>query len=236
LRPTVKWITVIIVTKIFWREIRVAKGRPREFDMEQALDAAMFLFWRHGYEGTSMSALAEAMGINMPSVYAAFGDKPSLFAKALDRYLQRPASYLPNALKAPTAREATERLFAGAVNMVMHPSHPDGCLLVQGALASGPDVDSIKQRLSQGRASAENAVRLRFQRAIEEGDLTPDADPARLARYVITIVWGMSVQAAGGATRSQLKDIAKMALQSWPQSSPQGNSPLKNRRAVSSAV
>ena len=194
----------------------MARGRPREFDIEKALEAALLLFWRHGYEGTSMAAISEAMGINMPSVYAAFGDKPTLFEKALDRYLQRPASYLPNALTAPTAYEAAERLFAGAINMVMHPRNPDGCLLVQGALASGPDVDSIKEKLSSRRASAQHAVRRRFERAIQEGDLSPAVDPSRLANYVITVVWGMSVQAVGGATRAQLKEVATIALDAWP--------------------
>jgi AcrR family transcriptional regulator len=194
----------------------MARGRPREFDIEKALEAAMFLFWRHGYEGTSMAAISEAMGINMPSVYAAFGDKSALFNKALQRYLERPASYLPNALIAPTAREATERLFAGAINMVMHPKHPDGCLLVQGALVSGPDVDGVKQELAKRRASAELAVRRRFEQAINDGDLSDTTDPARLARYVIAVIWGMSVQAAGGATRAHLKDIAEVALQAWP--------------------
>lgn len=176
----------------------------------------MLLFWRHGYEGTSMAALAEAMGINMPSVYAAFGDKPSLFGLALKRYFERPASYLPNALKAPTAREAAERLFAGAINMVTNPRHPDGCLLVQGALSSGPDVDSIKRQLSDYRAAAAIAVQKRFERAIEDGDLDSDTSAGRLANFVITVIWGMSVQAAGGATRAQLQDVAETALQAWP--------------------
>src|SRR2546428_11951738 len=112
----------------------MAQGRPREFDADKALDAALLLFWRHGYEGTSLAALTHAMGINVPSLYAAFGNKEMLFRKALDRYIQKPASYLPKALKEPTARGAAEKLFGGAINMVMNPRHPDGCLLVQGAL------------------------------------------------------------------------------------------------------
>src|SRR5579884_3740938 len=124
------------------------RGRPRQFDTDEALDAALLLFWRHGYEGTSLAALTRAMRINGPSLYAAFGNKESLFRKALDRYIQGPASYLPNALKEPTARGAVEKLFAGAIEMVMHPRHPDGCLLVQGALASGPECQSIAKELA----------------------------------------------------------------------------------------
>ena len=195
------------------------RGRPREFDAEKALDAAMLLFWRHGYEGASLAALTAAMGINMPSLYAAFGNKEMLFRKALDRYLQRPASYLPMALKDPTARGAVERLFGGAINMVMNPRHPDGCLLVHGALVSGPLASSVRKELSVRRAGVEAAVRRRFERAIAEGDLPAGVDPAKLARYIITVVWGMSVQAAGGATRIQLKEVAAMAMKSWPQHS-----------------
>lgn len=194
------------------------RGRPREFDAEKALDAALLLFWRHGYEGTSLSALTEAMGINMPSLYAAFGNKETLFKKALQRYLQGPASYLPNALKEPTSRRVVERLFTGALDMVMDPHHPDGCLLVQGALASGPEADPIRSELKLKRAAAEAAVRRRFEFAVQHGDLPDDVDPARLARFVITIIWGLSVQAAGGATRAQMKEVTELALQRWPSS------------------
>jgi AcrR family transcriptional regulator len=193
------------------------KGRPREFDMDKALDAALLLFWRHGYEGTSLAALTQAMGINVPSLYAAFGNKEELFKKVLDRYIQRPASYLPKSLQEPTARAVVEKLFRGAIDMVKSPVHPDGCLLVQGALASGPMGESVTLELSRRRAGAEAAVRRRFERSVSEGDLPSDADPAKLARYVITVLWGMSVQASGGATRAQLKEIAAMAVRTWPE-------------------
>jgi AcrR family transcriptional regulator len=192
------------------------RGRPRKFDTEKALDQALLLFWRHGYEGTSLSALTEAMGINMPSLYSAFGNKESLFRKVLDRYIQKPASYLPNALKEPTARRVVEKLFRGAINMVMDPRHPDGCLLVQGALVSGPWAEPIREELDRRRAGAQAALRRRFERAVEEGDLPPNTNARRLAAYVITLIWGLSVQATGGSTRSQLKEVADVALGSWP--------------------
>src|SRR5689334_12805636 len=100
--------------------------------------------------------------------------------------------------------------------MVMHPYRPDGCLLVHGALASGPESDSIRKELSLRRAGAESAVCRRLEKAIAEGDLARDTDAAKLARYLITIVWGMSVQAAGGATRAQLREIAEQAMERWP--------------------
>jgi AcrR family transcriptional regulator len=192
------------------------RGRPREFDTEKALDAALLLFWRHGYEGTSLAALARAMRINMPSLYAAFGNKEQLFRKVLDRYLQRPASYLPAALKEPTARRAVERLFQGAIAMVMNPRHPDGCLLVQGALASGPGGETIQEELSRRRAGAERLVCKRLEQAIAAGELATSTDASTLARYIVTVLWGMSVQAAGGATRAQLQEVVEIAFRGWP--------------------
>jgi AcrR family transcriptional regulator len=194
----------------------MAKGRPREFDVDKALEAALLLFWRHGYEGTSLAALTEAMGINVPSLYAAFGNKESLFRKALDRYMQGPASYFPSALKEPTARGAAEKLLQSAIDMVMQPRHPDGCMLVQGALAAGPGTEWARKELSLRRAAAESALRRRCERAIQEGDLPPSAEPAALACFLITVVWGLSVQAAGGASRAQLEEVAAVALTAWP--------------------
>jgi AcrR family transcriptional regulator len=192
------------------------RGRPREFDAEKALDAALLLFWRHGYEGTSLAALTRAMRINVPSLYAAFGNKEALFRKALDRYLQGPASYLTNAMKEPTARGAAEQLLRGAVDMAMHRRHPDGCMLVQGALAASPDARAVRKELSKWRAAAESAVRRRLERAIEVGDLPSSINSAQLARYLMTVIWGMSVQAAGGATREQLEEVAELAMRTWP--------------------
>jgi AcrR family transcriptional regulator len=193
------------------------RGRPREFDTEKALDAALALFWRHGYEGTTLAALTETIGVNVPSLYAAFGNKETLFKKVVDRYLEKPASYLPTALREPTARRVAEKLFSGAINMTMNLHHPEGCLLVQGALTVGPVAEPVRAELSRLRAAAEAAVRKRFEYAIAERDLPESVDAAKLARYIITVIWGLSVQAAGGATRAQLKDVAETAMQAWPE-------------------
>jgi hypothetical protein len=99
----------------------------------------------------------------------------------------------------------------------MNPRHPDGCLLVHGALASGPGAESIRGELSVHRAAAEAAVRRRFERAIAEADLPANVDPAKLARYIITVIWGLSVQAAGGVTRAQLREVAELAMRCWPE-------------------
>jgi AcrR family transcriptional regulator len=194
----------------------VPKGRPREFDVDQALDRALQVFWRKGYEGATLPDLTEAMGINRPSLYAAFGSKEELFRKALDRYAEGPAAYVGEALAQPTARAAAERLLGGTIDMVTDRRHPRGCLIVQGALACGEAAESVRKELVARRLASEAALRERFQRAIAEGDLPVDAQAADLARYIVAVIHGMAVQAAGGASRAELRRVADLALRAWP--------------------
>jgi AcrR family transcriptional regulator len=191
-------------------------GRPRSFDLDKALDAAVQVFWRKGYEGASLSDLTQAMGINRPSLYAAFGDKETLFRNALDRYTEGPAAYVREALKQPTARAVTQQLLRGAADSLADPHHPSGCLVVQGALVCGEAADCIRQELVSRRLAGEAAVRRRFKRARAEGDLPADSNPADLARYVVTVSHGMAVQAASGASREELQRVVGTAMRAWP--------------------
>ena len=153
------------------------------------------------------------MKINAPSLYNAFCDKRTLFDQTLKRYLQKKAIYLPEALNEPTtARRVAERLSQGAIDLAMNPKHPDGCLLVQGALATGPPNVSIRKALSTRRAGALALLQHRLKMAIDSGELPTDTDSAILAQYLLTVVWGMSVQATGGASRRQLVAIAVTAM------------------------
>jgi len=184
--------------------------------LDKALDAALQVFWRKGYEGASLSDLTQAMGINRPSLYGAFGDKETLFRKALDRYAEGPAAYVGEALKQPTARTVTEKLLRGAAELLTDPHHPSGCLMVQAALVCGEASDCIRKELVSRRLAGEAAVRRRFKRAIAEGDLPADSNPADLACYVVTISQGMAVQAASGASREQLRRVVGAAMRAWP--------------------
>lgn len=166
-----------------------------------------------------MAALAEAMDINMPSLYAAFGNKEALFTRVADRYIEKPASYLVKALGAPTAREVAEQAFQGAIDMAFQPGNAKGCLLVRGALAAGPASESVRRQLAKRREGAEAVVRKRLESAIEEGDLPPNADASQLAGFLMTMIWGLSVQAAGGASREQLERAVEAALRCWPSGS-----------------
>jgi AcrR family transcriptional regulator len=195
----------------------VPTGRPREFDIDQALDRALRVFWRKGYEGTTLPDLTKAMGINRPSLYAAFGSKEGLFRKALDLYDEGPAAYVREALKEPTARAVVERLLGGAIDVLTDRRNPRGCLMVQGALACGEAAESMRRELVSRRLAGEAAIRARFERALADGDLPDDSRPADLARYVVAVLQGIAVQAAGGARRAELRRVAEMALRAWPE-------------------
>jgi AcrR family transcriptional regulator len=194
----------------------MALGRPRAFDTDKALDRALKIFWKKGYEGTSLADLTAALRINRPSLYAAFGNKEALFRKALDRYVEGPGSYVREALEAPTSRVVVQRLLHGTIDLLTDPRNPRGCLMVQGALACGDAAGAVRQELASRRIAVQVALRRRFEQAKVEGDLAADVDPDVLARYVATIIQGMSVQAAGGASRDELRRIAELVLSVWP--------------------
>jgi AcrR family transcriptional regulator len=191
-------------------------GRPRSFDTDEALEAAMRLFWAAGYEGASLTELTEVMGINRRSIYATYGNKQALFRKAVDRYLAGPGAFVANALQQPTARRVASAVLHGCADAYTTPGFPAGCLLVQSALAAGPEGEPARRDLSARRESGIGVLRERFERARAEGDLKPGSDPDALARYLTAIGQGISVQAAGGASREDLHRIADQALSTWP--------------------
>ncbi|WNM43107.1 TetR/AcrR family transcriptional regulator [Micromonospora halotolerans] len=176
------------------------------------------MFWRQGYEGTAISDLTKAMGINnAPSLYNAFGSKEQLFVKVLDRYADGPARYIREAFDQPTARAAVGALLHGAADATTDPGHPRGCITVQGGLACSPGAETARDELTTRRAAGEAALRERLQRARANGEIPAGADPDGLARYFTAIYQGIAVQAASGATREQLHGIVDLAMTVWPQ-------------------
>ncbi|MEV1026030.1 TetR/AcrR family transcriptional regulator [Streptomyces sp. NPDC050264] len=191
-------------------------GRPRGFDADEALERAMLVFWEQGYEGASLADLTGAMGITRTSMYAAFGNKEELFRKVLHRYAEGPAAYVARALEEPTARQVATAFLAGSVRTTTRPDCPAGCLAVQGSLAAGDSGRPARDTLAAWRDEACAHLRDRFQRAVDEGDLPSDANTGLLARYVMAVSNGIAVQAAGGAGRDELQQVADAALRSWP--------------------
>jgi AcrR family transcriptional regulator len=191
-------------------------GRPRTFDADAALDRALEVFWRQGYEGTTLSDLTAAMGINRPSLYAAFGSKDQLFTRVLDRYLTGPGAFAEQALDAPTAREVVERLAYGAVDLTTGPRTPHGCLSVNTVQACGPEAEPARRDAIARRRGSRTALKRRLERARREGDLPPDANPAELAGFVTMLTDGIAVQAAAGASRAELRRVVATALRGWP--------------------
>jgi AcrR family transcriptional regulator len=191
-------------------------GRPRSFDVNEALDRAMELFWERGYEGTSLADLTEAMGINRPSLYAAFGNKESLFRRTLAHYVVGPGGHLQRALEAPTSREVVERIWIGSHATVSQQDRPRGCLLVQSVLACGSEADPLRKEVAGMRAAGETLIEQRLKRAVAEGDLPPDASAADLARFVTTVNYGLAIQAASGVSAKALRRVAQIALAAWP--------------------
>ncbi|NMH76931.1 TetR/AcrR family transcriptional regulator [Pseudonocardia xinjiangensis] len=197
-------------------EQRRPTGRPRGFDVDEALERALRVFWEQGYEGASLATLTGAMGISTTSMYSTFGNKEELFRKALDRYSEGPSAYLHRALDEPTALGVASAILAGTILTTTRPDNPHGCLGVQGALATSDSGRQVRDLLAAWRDDTCTLVRERFARAVDDGDLPPEVDPGLLARLVTTVAYGIAVQAASGVDQEELRAIADAILRQWP--------------------
>ena len=177
----------------------------------------MTVFWTKGYEGASLSDLTEAMGINRPSLYAAYGNKEELFRKVLERYGEGPSSYERKALAQPTAREVAEGLLRGAAHVQTDPSTPAGCLATLGTTYCAEASSPVGKMLIASRLAGHAAIRERLEHARGVGDLPADAEPKALTHYLGTVVCGMAVLAASGATRNELERVIELTMRAWPQ-------------------
>lgn len=192
-------------------------GRPREFDLDDALDRAVEVFWRHGYEKTSVAELCRAMGINPPSLYAAFESKAGLFRHVIERYLEQKTGYATEALAAPTAREMVVRLVRGLAGFLADAGQPAGCLFMRSAAAWGDAGDCVAQELAARRAHGLARIRERLDEAAAKGELPPGVDPGAFTQYIAAVLEGMSARAAAGADAAELRQIGEMALRAWPE-------------------
>lgn len=189
-------------------------GRHREFDVEEALAAAQKVFWLKGYDGTSINDLTEAMGINSPSLYAAFGSKQGLFKAVLNHYDASREKVLTKILAEPTAKDVASRYLSALADYATDKKHPPGCLMIKAGLTPGDS--EIAKQLAHHKAAMELALRERFECAKRQGDLPKEASATALMRYLMAIGSGLCVQAASGASREELRAIADLALAGFP--------------------
>jgi AcrR family transcriptional regulator len=192
------------------------RGRPRAFDRTTALHRAMEVFWAHGYEGASMSDLTAAMGINSPSLYAAFGCKEQLFREAVAYYNETEGAAIDRALRErPTARDAIAEVLRHNVAAYTDPDKPRGCMIVLAATTSTERSEAVHDHLAGWRTAAEQAFRERIERGIADGDVPADVDAVRIAAFYNAVMQGMAIQARDGADRPKLSAIAEAAIAAW---------------------
>jgi len=192
------------------------RGRPRSFDRAAALRRAMEVFWAKGYDGASLSDLTAAMGINSPSLYAAFGSKEALFREALALYSATEGTEIWTTLPdAPSAREAIERFLRATAEAFTKGDKPRGCLIVLGALHPSDANANVCQELRRHRAENVAALRDRLERAVREGELRKGVDCQAVATFYATVQQGMSIQARDGAAREALLAVADCAMAAW---------------------
>ncbi|MDV3456072.1 TetR/AcrR family transcriptional regulator [Sphingomonas sp. HF-S4] len=191
-------------------------GRPREFDVERALDAAMRVFWTKGYEGTTLTDLTDATGVSRPSLYSAFGNKEALFKKALDRYAREKLAFIDRAIEAPTAREVAEDLLHGMLDRLADERDPKGCMGVINSVACGDEAEPIRADILARTLAIKAALIARFERAREEGDLPEQVEPAAITTYLMAILQGMALQSGNGAPTEELGSLVTSSLALWP--------------------
>ncbi len=189
-------------------------GRPRSFDVEEAVAAATRLFWR-GYDRTSLTDLTSALGIAPASFYFAFGSKEALFRQVVDRYLSALEEAFEAAFRSATPRDAVEALLRGYVDVVTDPEHAPGCLVVNSS-PSAEASDALRRWLAAHREALRRRLEERLSGDWADSGFLAEADPAGVARFVATLAGGIAVEAQSGATRQQLYDAIGLAMRVFP--------------------
>ncbi|KUL95571.1 TetR family transcriptional regulator [Bosea sp. WAO] len=192
------------------------RGRPRSFDRDNALHRAMMLFWEKGFQGTSMSELTTAIGINAPSLYAAFGSKDALYREAMALYEQGDGIELGRQIaEAPSAKAAVEAYLMRSAALFTRPGKPAGCMVVLSVIHGAGTSSQTGAALRDARAEAQTIIEARLRQAVEAGELPATCDPAGIASFYITVQQGMSIRARDGATLPELEAIAQSAMAAW---------------------
>lgn len=200
-------------------------GLHKQFSECEALDAALAVFWQKGYEGASFEDLTKATGVARPGLYAAFGNKASLFGKALDLYETKYLCFMTTALQQPTSLKVVEHILRGALALHTLDAAHLGCLGINGALACSDDAESIRRELVRRRELAQSSLGMRFEQAKAEGDLPAWVNAADSASYIMAVSQGMAVQAKAGASKATLEGLVSHVLSTWPTPAAERNEP-----------
>jgi AcrR family transcriptional regulator len=192
-------------------------GRPREFDRDAALEAAMFLFWRKGFAATSMNDLCDAMGVRSPSLYAAFGSKEALYLEAVEHYVRTQGPPVWDKLaEGATARAGIENLLmAGTESLPKSRATPAGCMAVLAAVGDEWPA-AITRVVKKVRLEMLGMLRSRLETAVAKGELPASTDIEGLSRFYLSVFQGMAIQARDGASQAELKAVAAAAMAGWP--------------------
>ncbi|WP_446743138.1 TetR/AcrR family transcriptional regulator [Silvibacterium acidisoli] len=214
------------------------RGRPKTFERETALDAAMLLFWTRGFEQTSVDDLAAAMGIRTSSLYSSFGDKEALFLEAVEHYRTGRGRVYDDAVRTgKTAKEGVKNLFAVTAEELTRKDQPHSCMLCLALPTCSPKYDHLKKELDRLRALSDTVLLERLEEGVRNKEIPESTDLHLLVSFFRTALWGMSLQAQAGATKEKLLDIGKLALQVWPSRSHQNSClSLEGERSSSSAA
>jgi AcrR family transcriptional regulator len=192
------------------------RGRPRSFDRTQALTRAMEVFWAKGYEGASMADLTTAMGINSPSIYAAFGCKEALFEEAVELYAATEGGRIWGSLEtAATARVAIEGLLRASAVEFTRPGQPRGCLIVLGVIHADDASTALRDAMQKRRRKNIDELQQRLKRAVADGELPAETPCRAIATFYVTVQQGMSLQARDGASHKTLLAVADCAMAAW---------------------
>jgi TetR/AcrR family transcriptional regulator, copper-responsive repressor len=195
----------------------VPKGRHRSFDRKEVLEKAAHLFWRHGYSPTSLAELTQAMGIHPPSLYNAFGGKEDLFLEIMRDYLEESDLWLRDAFaRHATVRAGIAALLEDMADFMADPSHPPGCLLASGSVNLEPEDERIALWMRKARRRRQALLVCKLREARQRGELPAHLSPRGFAAYLYSLIQGMSAQARDGASRAQLVEVARLAMQAWP--------------------
>jgi AcrR family transcriptional regulator len=200
-------------------------GRPREFDRDAALQVAMKLFCKHGYEGVSIADLTHAMNISPPSLYAAFGGKEALYREALSCYQNRPD--LPQIACTGPIHDRVRELLRDTVRAATDPGYPAGCMVTAGMLNCGAEYESLAETLTQLRNGRCKEFEEHLRQAVLRGELSGDADLPAISRYIAALIQGIAIQAKDGATQTELYALVDVAMQCWPSSPMPAKQPME---------